>query len=465
MVIRNSKQFSLRLVLWLLLLAIHSHPAGGQTPLKSINNPQGGKIVYGLVDGAASQPAAMAKVLRIMHNNCGEKPQVGKVFKVHGTDSDAVFFTVVNHAAGNTQVAGLLIAAPSGPNQVEAALVSDDASRFGLTVNPMLGRLFSEWHPGVAGRPSGPSTGGGPAPPRPLHRVVSQDGSASAAIPDGWSFKANGGTGMVTAPNYNVLITINLVRGATNPTYNQRYGPATGMAAKIIYPSTVDPVRAFPGLIKEFYRVNDQKIDYQIAHVEQVAGPPGQRCVHASGRGLLSAINGPPPNIADKDLPEIDALLCTTARGPMGNYAVSLSMSEIMAGLGDQERATVGAILTSYQVNQAVVSQQANAMAAPAIAAIHQIGADATARYNATQKANDAQHAGYWSRQDSNARNGQAFSNYLLDQTVIQDNNMDGNGTIGHGTVWNSTADVLVRSDPNRYEIVDTPNFWRGVDY
>ena len=136
-----------------------------------------------------------------------------------------------------------------------------------------------------------------------------------------------------------------------------------------------------------------------------------------------------------------------------------------MAGLGDRERATVGAILSSYQVNQAVVAQQANAMAAPAIAAIHQIGANATARYEATQQANDAQHAGYWARQDSNARSSQAFSNYLLDQTVIQDNNVYGNGTVGHATVWNSTAETLVKANPNRYEIVNSPNFWQGWDY
>ncbi len=65
----------------------------------------------------------MAKVLRNVHNNCGERPQVGRVFKVRGTNSDAVFFTVVNHPQGNKQVAGMLIAAPTGPNQVEAALV------------------------------------------------------------------------------------------------------------------------------------------------------------------------------------------------------------------------------------------------------------------------------------------------------------------------------------------------------
>jgi len=458
-IMRNYKRFSLSLVLWLFFVAIGSHPAVAQTPLKTINNPQGGKIVYGLMDGATTQAAAMSQVLRIVHNNCGEKPQVGRVFKVRGTDSVAVFLTVVNHPQGNKPKAGLLIASVAGPNRIEVALVSDDAARFGATVNPMLNQLISEWHPGGAGQASGPATGSRSGAPLPLHQVVAPDNSASVGIPEGWTFRGNGGTMGVNAPNANVLISLNLSRQMANPSY-QRYGNTAGNYGKIIYPSNVDPVRAFPDIYQQFWRVNGTSVDFRIAHAEQVPAPPGQRCVHAIGRGLLGSRGG-----AEKDMPEMEVLLCTTAPGPMGNYGVSISMSEIMPNLAEQMRATVGAIFASFQVNQAVVAREANAIAAPAIAAIHQIGANATARYNATQAANDAQHAGYWARQDSNARNGQAFSNYILDQTVIQDNNMYGNGTVGHGTVWNSTADALVKANPNRYEIVDTPNFWKGVDY
>jgi len=96
---------------------------------------------------------------------------------------------------------------------------------------------------------------------------------------------------------------------------------------------------------------------------------------------------------------------------------------------------------------------------------IHQIGAEATQRYNDADRARIQSSQEYYARQDINARTNQGFSNYLLDQTVVQDNNMYNNGTIGHGTLWNSTADALVKSDPNRYEYVSTPNYWRGTDY
>src|ERR1017187_2192333 len=61
--------------------------------LKTINTPQGGQIVYGQVDGAASEAAAMGAVLRTVHNQFGDKPEVGKIFRVHGTSSvDAEYF-------------------------------------------------------------------------------------------------------------------------------------------------------------------------------------------------------------------------------------------------------------------------------------------------------------------------------------------------------------------------------------
>jgi hypothetical protein len=184
---------------------------------------------------------------------------------------------------------------------------------------------------------------------------------------------------------------------------------------------------------------------------------------------------------------EMNALLCATAPDQYGDFHFVISQFQIPLGSTDQQRATAAAIMSSYKVNYELINARVAAQMAPILASmrqswdaqqqalvarsqqisgdIRQIGANATARMNATEAANDAQHAGWRQGEDNISRNGQGFSNYLLDQTVIQDNNMYGNGTIGHGTAWNSTADALVKSNPNRYEIVDTPNFWKGVDY
>jgi hypothetical protein len=493
-IMRNYKRFSVSLVLWLFFVAIGSHPAWAQTPLKTINNPQGGTIVYGLVDGAATQAAAMSKVLRIVHNNCGDRPQVGRIFKVRGTDSVAVFFTVVNHPRGNVQVAGLLIAAPSGPNQVEAALVSDDAARLGSTVNPMLNRLFSEWHPGgAAATPSAPTgrssasasargAGGGGAIP-PMHQVTLPDNTASVSLPDGWNVdpKSAGGTSMIHGPR-GERVALNLWFMAQDPRSpafrRQQQMGIRPLSNLIVYPNNADLATAFPDIFQRLRASNGLgPAPLHIDHAEQAPASQGQRCVNATGQ----------LNPDGRGMVEMNALLCATAPDQYGDFHFVISQFQIPLGSTDQQRATAAAIMSSYKVNYELINARVAAQMAPILASmrqswdaqqqalvarsqqisgdIRQIGANATARMNATEAANDAQHAGWRQGEDNISRNGQGFSNYLLDQTVIQDNNMYGNGTIGHGTAWNSTADALVKSNPNRYEIVDTPNFWKGVDY
>jgi hypothetical protein len=57
-------------------------------------------------------------------------------------------------------------------------------------------------------------------------------------------------------------------------------------------------------------------------------------------------------------------------------------------------------------------------------------------------------------------RRSKESSNYQLGYSSVQDNY---NNT--HGTFWNDDADALVRYDPRRFEYVNAPNFWKGIDY
>ena len=90
--------------------------------------------------------------------------------------------------------------------------------------------------------------------------------------------------------------------------------------------------------------------------------------------------------------------------------------------------------------------QQTRQWAQQYVNQIHQVGQQATQRMNETE--------------DNNARNDQGFDNYLLDQSVVQNN-----ATGGHSTQWNSTANQMVRANPGKYQIVSTPNYIRGTDY
>jgi hypothetical protein len=448
------------------MVCICACKAGPQapTPLTTINAAQGGKIVYGAVNGASTQAAAMSSVLRDVHNSCGEKPQIGKVFQFKGTNSVGVFFPVTDHQKGNTPVAGLVIAAATGPNQAEAALITDDASRFGQTVNPMLQQLFTAWHPGAAATNSSSASGtsgtasNGSSGPAPLHLYRAPDNTGTVGVPDGWKPQGQNGTFWVnkTVGTEDLeVVLLNLWKPALDPNNPNQIrlrrgglgGPSSG---ELVYPSNANLVQAFPTVFKYFLAPKSASASVQVDKSELLPGPPGQRCIHATGHAAVTS----------KVPQEMNALLCAATPGPMGNYGYSLSVSMLPPQVADQERATAAAIMASFQPNEAVIARIAGQMSAPAIANIHAIGAAATARMNATEAANDAQHASWDASQNANDRNNQGFSNYLLDQSVVQDNN-----TGGHGTAWNSTAEALVKSNPNRFQYVDNPNYIKGTDY
>ncbi|HEY1206026.1 MAG: hypothetical protein ABSH46_14120 [Bryobacteraceae bacterium] len=482
------------------------------TPLKTVTAPQGGKIVYGTVAGATTQAAAMSSILRNVHNNCGEKPQVGQVFQFKGMNSVGVFFTVTNHPGGNRKVAGLVIANASGPRQVEAALLSDDASRFGKTVNPMLQQLFGVWHPGGAGAAtsgspagaktasaSGPAGGGGSAPAAALHMVSASDNSASIGIADGWRLLPNSGRGAIGLQGPNgEQVNVRVMKGAIDPTHPFRarsdaHGQLEGPpGAVVIYPYRGDPAREFEGILQAWRRSNGRgPVKLQGLKTQIVDNPlrDTNQCVTADGQVDLQDGTG---------MQKLFALLCvynerTTFR-QWGNYVITFyQLNYVPIAVAQKDNALISAMANTYKQNDQVMQQQGKQMMAQKQQSDQQwrdwgqqqsdrirAQSQAMQKSNADrQAAYDDQHAGYWAQQNSNAaqhanwnagqdaqaRNNQAFSNYLLDQTVVQDNNMYNNGTVGHGTVWNSTADALVKADPNRFSLVTTPNYWKGNDF
>jgi hypothetical protein len=483
-----------------LVLALCACKAQTQTPtpLQSITAPQGGKIVYGTVDGATTQAAAMSFILRNVHNNCGEKPQVGQVFQFRGTNSVGVFFTVTNHPGGNKKVAGLVIANATGPRQVDAALLSDDALRFGQTVNPMMQQLFSVWHPGGAGAatsgspagakadaPSGSAGGGGSAPAAALRTVTAPDYSASVGIPDGWKLDPNSGHGAVGIHGPNgEQISLTRMKGAIDPTHPFRarsdaYGQLEGPpGAVVIYPYRGDPAKEFEGILQAWRRSNGKgpvRLQGLKTQIVDNPLPDTNQCATADGQVDLQDGTG---------MQKLGALLCVydeqaTFR-QWGNYVITFyQLSFVPMAVAQKDSALISAIADTYKQNNQVMQQQGQhmqqakqqsdqqimAQSQAAVDRIHQIGAQAAAQMNSAEAAHDAQNAAWNASQVNNARNNQGFSNYLLDQSVVQNNNVGGTGAVGHATVWNSTANALVQADPNRFAIVNTPNYWQGTDF
>ena len=469
------KRFSVSLVFCLFFVGGCSSAPRAQTGLTTLRGDQGGMVVYGLVNGATTPAMAMAHVLRDAQNNCGEKPQVGRVFRVRGSNSDAVFFTVTNHLAGNLPLAGMVIASQTGPKTVEAALVSDASARFGSTMNPLLRQLFGVWHPGGAEQASGPATGGHSALAARLHTVTAPDNSGSIGIPDGWTMNpATGHGAIVVLGPQGEVVALNMHCDAVDPTsqwqrnfWRQGGRPNPGT---IIFPHPADLGRAVPDLIQAWRRAGGQgPAKLQIDKINPGPVAQGMQCVQVTGH----------MDPDGRGMKTMNDQMCTSELVSWGGYMVTLHHSLLSNSPTEQEKATWTAMLASWKLNKGVLDQQladdkrAKAASDQATLAwgrqvvnnINQIGATTSARIASDQQIHDAQHETWRQGQEENSRSTQGFSNYILDQTVVQDNNMYGNGTIGHGTLWNSQADALVKANPNRFEYVTVPNYWRGTDF
>lgn len=443
--------------LFLCCVLVFAAVASAQTALKNIENPNGGHIVYGPVDGQSTEAGAMGAILRSLHQQYGDKPQVGKVFQVRGTNSVAAFFTLTKRSQGNLKVAGMIIASPAS-DHVEAALLTDDAQRFSTTINPMLTSLFNVWHPGA--KSSAASSGAAPAA---LHSYTLPDRSASVSLPDGWNVKPNSGGGTIFAEGPNgeavALGYPFLASDTNNPSVRQTMATLqrgglqnTAYARALYYPYGGDLGKTFSDLVNMDRKRGGQGLaSIQISSETPAQFPAPWRCAHLAGK--IDPNDGKGPR-------EMNTVFCSSPPGRFGGYMNLAYHTAVPVALGDKERATMGAILASFAPNQAVIQSQANAIAAPEIARIHEIGRQAAQQADAAHAAEDAHNRSVEARWDAQDKSNQAFSNYLLDQTVIQDNLK---GT--HSTEWNQTADALVKSDPQRYQYVDTPNFWKGVDY
>jgi hypothetical protein len=445
--------------------------------LKTIDPPGGGKIVYGQVVSETTEAGAMGSILRNLHQSLGERPQVGKLFQVHGTQSVAVFFGVTRHDQGTgkqpLQIAGLIIATKVSTSHVEAALVSDDASRFPKTLSPMMKTLFNVWHPLQDNQSNQANQGSNTGPAASssasssiaaLHTVVLSDRSASVGLPDGWQLvpqRSNGGTLAAFGPNGETAeLGSTWLIGDTNHPLIQKtlqqlragYMRNSVYAHATYYPNGGDPAQAFVYLMK----VGRQRANMPEARYNFTSETPipaqGQRCVRLTGTADLQDGKGPR---------EIDGAFCQRPTNPRtGSYMTFASTTLAPMALAARERATLTAIRQSFQVDMNVVNRQAGAIAAPAIHDIDAVGVAAANQAREAHRREDIHNSSVYQHWDDLDKRSQEFGNYQLGYSVIAttDNKY-------HGTFWNQDADALVESNPDKFEYVNAPNYWKGVDY
>jgi hypothetical protein len=229
-------------------------------------------------------------------------------------------------------------------------------------------------------------------------------------------------------------------------------GRNTSYAKNLYAPYGADLGRTFVELNSQARRVGSPAV--VPVQVEQ------SQLVRSNGPAHCAIISGNSPAGQGQQTLQFEGTFCQSQPDPSGGFMNLANLAFVPPAQADRERATLRAMLGSFQVNTAIVNAQAAALAKPTIDAIHEIGRQVDARIAETHRQEDQQRAAFEAHNDSMDRNSQGFSNYMLDKSVILDNQNN-----AHGTFWNDTAETLVKSNPSRFEYVDTSNYWRGIDY
>ncbi len=447
------------------ILATYSVAARAGDGLKTFNNPGGGQIVYGPLDSKTTMEAGMADVLRNVHGHFGEKPQIGKFFQTRGSKSVATFFTVTAKNEGGRQMAGLAIIseplanAATGESGPEAAVIFDEAKHFAISANSMLKKLTEFWYP--AGSKGSMSRNMPVAPAhiakvQSIHPMTAPDQSAVVSLPEGWQVLQNSGGGTIHAigPNgesLNLGVIIGNIYDLRNPKAAglMRYTQAAHQQV-VACPYGGDLVIAYRTVAQQLRRARNLPPPTITVISEQKIQPnPYEACATLvyctmdmnEGKGLLKASI------------KISAL---KPAGNSGMWAMSVSELKVPDSIAEEEWPTMVASVHSYKQNGVVIQHQTDIV----IENIHRISKDATDRSNAMHESQDRRNQSIDQTRDDQSRQSAAFRNYQFDETVVQDNSSGGHATIGYGF-----ADMLIKSNPNRFQYVERQDFMKGHDY
>ena len=162
------------------LILVAAGRARAEEP-KTIDNPAGGRIVFGSLagTGVSSLQEGMVYALRKLHSAFGDRPQIGKFFQVRDSHSIATFFTLnaTRVGGGIKPISGLVIVTMPPGSQPAAAALYDDSARFAKTGPTMMKTLDRAWRSdsAPAAAPTHQSTGKA----QPLRMATAGDRSAS----------------------------------------------------------------------------------------------------------------------------------------------------------------------------------------------------------------------------------------------------------------------------------------------
>ena len=471
--------------------------------MKTIDNPGGGRIFLGVLAGQPTPQEAMGKTLHRLSVYCGDRPKLGRLVQSKTGELLAAFFTVTGKNQDGKPMAGLALVYAPKSGSAGGAVLMDNAQRFPSTVNSMFARLKQQLGKGPAGASLAKATAGGSAasksgtsgsatsgsatsgsaasgsttsastasgstanesaanesavsgstasastasgstsnesaasgssapapaaPPQPLQPDVFQDGTGVIGLPAGWNAQpAHMGDVSATGPHGEKLRF-----GLTISVMGNSGAKATGQFLAIPYGT--DPATAYKAAMTQMgAKVGKQAPEITVTNVRDIPMQGGKNCFLY---GDLDAHDG-----QGKQFVVVQMISTTPQQG--GAWQMTLFQISGPEQTMAEERATIGAIYSSYSRDSKRVSDMANAQIAQGIAQTNQFVAT-VGQYT-----------------DNSDRMTAGMSDMLREQTVVVDEN-----TGGHARTSDQLAGMLIDANPNRFQSVPTSDYISGIDY
>ena len=418
--------------------------------IKTVDVPSGGHIMFGPLPGQITPQAAIGKVLHVVSQHCGDRPQITNILKANNGDILAAFFTVTAKNQDGHKLTGLVIASAPKSGQAAAVLLYDDSDRFASSLNPMFKRLQQEISasPSALGPPSSSSPSASPsssssalpaptAPAAPLQTYRFPDGTGSIGLPAGWNvvfarkadILAKGPKGEVLRFGLNVPIVDprDPRSSALGPIRN-----GTGPGNFLAIPFGIDGATAFKEFSAQMAIKNRKPPNtLNIGTVQQVPTTGGGRIFFISGDVDTHEGQGPVTFISQ---------VVMSAQMSLGSWSMTIYQVNIPKQLYPQEANTIAHIYPSYNVNEVQML------------GIIKTEIDETNRIT--------ENFINWSNKltENSDRTTAGFSDFLREQTVIKSTE-----TGKHYRADDPAAQWLINS--GRFEPVPVSQYIKGIDF
>lgn len=427
----------------------------GNESLKFINNPGGGQIVYGPLADQSTMEGAMGAMLRSVHGHFGARPQIGNFFQAKGSNSVATFFSTSarKEGGGTFPVYGMVIVSMNQGSKPIGAVLYDDAAHFAKSQPVMMRALNEAW--GAASVRS-PAAAGSPSPqfaePVTLRQATGGDRSASIGLPPGWKItNVAGGYLSAVGPGGEMMDISSMFQQIRDPRAGPQGMPFGGGLRQnglaLVAPMRGDLFSSYASLVNQVRQSRGRPAGSFRLVSSQKVGPQAVQALFEvdfhDGQGLRRGNVRLDP-VYSPGLPTW-GLMFTATNAPVSVYS---TQSQVM-----------NAMYKTYSQNRAIINgeQQTvlNGIAATAERARLQGAAADQRRENSS--------AAFNAHMNDISANSKAMQNYTLDRSTLSYRGDDGRQY--HGTFENPTADALVAQDPNRFTIIRSQQFIKGVDY